>query len=106
MITGMCFVRGSDFSLRHTSKPCMPGIITSSRITSARSRAQMCNASGPPRAVRTSKYSAVSRASSSFTFASTSSTTSTRAVITCYRAAPMNWRTVSRNMATEMGLEI
>ncbi len=27
-------------------------------------------------------------------------------LLPCYRATPMNWRTVSRNMATEMGLEI
>src|ERR1700674_12511 len=81
MITGMCCVRGSAFSLRQTSKPSIPGIITSSSTTSARSRAQICSASGPLRAVRTSKYSAVSRASSSFTLASTSSTTRTRAVM-------------------------
>ena len=47
MITGMCCVRGSDFSRRQTSKPSMPGIITSSRITSARSRAQICERLGP-----------------------------------------------------------
>jgi hypothetical protein len=40
MITGMCRVRGSALSRRQTSKPSMPGIITSSRTTSARSRAQ------------------------------------------------------------------
>ena len=84
----------------------MPGIMTSSRTTSARSRAQICSASGPLRAVRTSKYSAVSRASSSFTLASTSSTTRTRAVMAAYRASPMNCLTVSRNIDTEIGLEI
>jgi hypothetical protein len=62
MITGMCCVRGSALSLRQTSKPSIPGIITSSSTTSARSCAQICSASGPLRAVRTSKYSAVSRA--------------------------------------------
>ena len=64
MMTGICCVRGSAFSRRQTSNPSMPGIITSSRTTSARSRVQICRASGPLRAVRTSKYSAVSRASS------------------------------------------
>ncbi len=61
---------------------------------------------GPLRAVRTSKYSAVSRASRSFTLASTSSTTRTRAVMAAYRASPMNCLTVSRNIVTEIGLEI
>jgi hypothetical protein len=46
-------------------------------------RSQAANASAPLLAVVTSKYSADSRASSSFTFAGTSSTTRTRAVMYC-----------------------
>ena len=95
------------------SKPSMPGIITSRRTTSTRSRSQMSMASWPLLAVSTSKYSAESRASRSFTFARISSTTSTRAVIfantlvTVYaRGSPTKRCTVSRKLPTEMGLEM
>ena len=50
MMTGMWCERGSDLRRRQTSKPSIPGIITSSSTTSARSRAQICSASGPLRA--------------------------------------------------------
>src|SRR4051812_43562101 len=59
----------------------MSGIITSSRTMSHSPRSQNASASAPFVAVTTSKYSADSRASRSFTLAGTSSTTSTRAVI-------------------------
>src|SRR5579871_3676500 len=68
-------------SRRQTSKPSMSGIITSSRTRSQSARSQIDKACSPLPAVTTSKYSADSRASSSFTLAGTSSTTRTRAVI-------------------------
>src|SRR5450631_563398 len=81
MTTGMKCVAGLDFSRRQTSKPSMSGIMTSSRIMSHSARAQIASASAPLEAVRTSKYSADSRASSSLTLAATSSTTRIRADI-------------------------
>src|SRR5579859_4030109 len=59
----------------------MPGIMASSRTRSHSPRSQIASASAPFIAVITSKYSAESRASSSFTLAGISSTTRTRAVI-------------------------
>ncbi|MEA2871111.1 MAG: hypothetical protein QOH67_1087, partial [Hyphomicrobiales bacterium] len=79
--TGMWCVTGFAFSRRHTSKPSISGIITSSSTMSHCARSQSASASAPELAVETSKYSAVSRASSSFTFAGMSSTTRMRAVI-------------------------
>src|SRR5712692_826188 len=79
--TGMWWVAGLALSRRHTSKPSMSGIITSSSTMSHCPRSQIASASAPPTAVTTSKYSAVSRASRSLAFAGTSSTTRTRAVI-------------------------
>src|ERR1700741_2031002 len=81
MTTGIWCVSGLDLSWRHTSKPSNSGIITSSRTMSHSARSQGANASAPLLAVTTSKYSAESRASSSFTLAGTSSTTRMRAVI-------------------------
>src|SRR5258708_5583900 len=77
--TGMKCVAGLDFSRRQTSKPSMSGIMTSSRMMSHSARAQIASASAPLAAVRTSKYSADSRASSNLTLAGTSSTTRIRA---------------------------
>src|SRR6185437_8269841 len=79
--TGMKWVAGLDFSRRQTSKPSMSGIMTSSRMISHSEREQISSASAPLEAVSTSKYSADSRASSSLTFAGTSSTTRIRALI-------------------------
>src|SRR6201999_845769 len=79
--TGMKCVAGFDFSRRHTSKPSISGIMTSSRMMSQSARAQIASASAPFEAVSTSKYSAESRASSSLALAGTSSTTRTRADI-------------------------
>src|SRR5262249_10301482 len=59
----------------------MPGIITSSRTISHWPRSQISSAAGPLAALTTSKYSAPSRASSRRKLAGTSSTTSTRALI-------------------------
>ena len=56
--TGMWWVAGSSFSRRQTSKPSMPGIITSSRTMSGIRRAAIASASAPFEAVITSKYSA------------------------------------------------
>src|SRR3954470_17861271 len=77
--TGMKCVAGLDFSRRHTSNPSMSGIITSSRMMSHSARAEIASASAPLQAVSTSKYSADSRASRSFTLAAISSTTRIRA---------------------------
>src|SRR5450755_1153163 len=66
----------------------MSGIMTSSSTMSHSARSHSASASGPLCAVVTSKYSADSRASSSFTLAGTSSTTRTRAVILESLAAP------------------
>src|SRR6516225_2975449 len=74
------FNRVSDRT-RAISTTSMTGIITSSRMISHSARAQMASASAPLEAVRTSKYSADSRASNSFTLAGTSSTTRIRADI-------------------------
>ena len=79
--TGMKCVAGLAFSRRQTSKPSMSGIITSSRMMSHSARAQIASASAPLAAVSTSKYSADSRASRSFTLAGISSTTRIRADI-------------------------
>src|SRR5271169_4730807 len=88
MITGMWCVAGLLLSRRHTSKPSMSGIITSSSTRSHSARSQIISASAPLIAVVTSKYSAESRASSSLTLAAISSTTRTRAVIRwCLRVA-------------------
>src|SRR5437660_1893846 len=81
MTTGMKWVAGLDLSRRQTSKPSMSGIITSSRMMSHSAREQICSASSPLDAVRTSKYSADRRASSNLTLAETSSTTRIRADI-------------------------
>src|SRR5471030_3205921 len=81
MTTGMWCVAGLDLSLRQTSKPSMSGIMMSSSTMSHSARSHSASASGPLCAVVTSKYSADSRASNSFTLAGTSSTTRTRAVI-------------------------
>src|SRR3954470_2096344 len=81
MTTGMKCVAGLALSRRQTSKPSMSGIITSSRMMSHSARAQIASASAPLHAVSTSKYSADSRASSSFTLAGISSTTRIRADI-------------------------
>src|SRR5581483_2586389 len=81
MITGMCEVRGLALIRRQTSNPSIPGIMISRRTMSHCPRAQISSASGPFIAVTTSKYSAVSRASSSLMLATMSSTTRTRAVI-------------------------
>ena len=82
MTTGMWWVARLALSRRQTSKPSMSGIITSSRTMSHSAFSQIASASTPLMAVTTSKYSADSRASSSFTLAGTSSTTRTRAVTT------------------------
>src|SRR5918995_5827690 len=81
MTTGICAVMGEFLTRRQTSKPSMPGIITSSRTMSHRPCSQIASASGPFIAVTTSKYSALSFVSSSLTFGKMSSTTRTRAVI-------------------------
>src|ERR1700754_2985704 len=81
MTTGMKCVAGLDFSRRHTSKPSISGIMTSSRTMSHSARAQISSASAPLLAVSTSKYSADRRASNSFTLAGISSTTRIRADI-------------------------
>ena len=80
MTTGMWWVERLALMRRQTSKPSMSGIITSSRTMSHSAFSQIASASLPLMAVTTSKYSADSRASSSFTLAGTSSTTRTRAV--------------------------
>src|SRR5262249_9401292 len=80
--TGRCAVLGSDLMRRQTSKPSMPGIITSSSTMSGLVSATFARASTPLKAVTTSKYSAVSLASSSLTLERMSSTTRTRAVMT------------------------
>ncbi len=54
MTTGMWRVAGSARSLRHTSKPSMPGIITSRRMMSGRSSTALFRAPGPSLAVSTS----------------------------------------------------
>src|SRR5260221_5803397 len=74
-------MRRLDWSFRQTSKPSSSGIITSSKTISHSARSQSASASTPLYAVVTSKYSADSRASSSFRLAGTSSTTRIRAVI-------------------------
>src|SRR6201994_611375 len=79
MTTGMKWVAGLDFRRRQTTKPSMSGIMTSSRMMSHSARWAISSASAPLEAVITSKYSADSRASSSFTLAGTSSTTRIRA---------------------------
>ncbi len=102
--TGMKCVTGLDFSRRQTSKPSMSGIMTSSRMMSHSARWQICSASAPLEAVSTSKYSAESRASSNLTLAGTSSTTRMRADIET-SLYPINRRTVSMNLPTEIGLD-
>src|SRR5438445_653122 len=53
---------------RQTSKPSMPGIITSSNTMSGAATAILARHSAPLNAVTTSKYSVVSLASRSLTF--------------------------------------
>src|SRR5215469_16944083 len=77
--TGMSAVCGSALSRRHTSKPSISGIITSSRMMSGCSLWASFSAAAPLAAVMTVKYSLESFASSKRTFTSTSSTTSIRA---------------------------
>src|SRR6185312_15269224 len=81
MITGTWAVFGLDLMRRQASKPSMPGIITSSRMMSGEHSSVLAMASMPLKPVTTSKYSAVSLASRSFTFDRISSTTRTRAVM-------------------------
>ena len=90
---------------RQTSKPSISGIMTSSSTMSHCARSQIASASAPDIAVETSKYSAVSRASSSFTLAGMSSTTRMRAVIRSPQAFPRKCRTVSMNLPTEIGFD-
>src|SRR6187399_2121376 len=66
---------------RQTSKPSMPGIITSSSTISGMVSSIRARHSNPLKAVLTSKYSADSFASRSFTLDRMSSTTRTRAVM-------------------------
>src|SRR6266853_4174086 len=94
MTTGTSAVRGLALSRRHTSKPSMRGIITSRRMTSGSSLSAISKALRPLYANRTSKYSLESLASSNFTLASTSSTTSTRADMS-YSPAPKKEALVS-----------
>jgi hypothetical protein len=63
MMTGICAVALLPFKRRQTSNPSIPGIITSSRTMSHLPLAQSAKASVPFVAVKTSKYSALSRAS-------------------------------------------
>ena len=105
MITGMWWVAGLLLSRRHTSKPSMSGIMTSSKTRSHSARSQIKSASLPLIAVTTSKYSADSRASKSLTFAGTSSTTKTRAVMSSTYGLPRKWRIVSMNLPTEIGFD-
>src|SRR5215467_7251643 len=81
MTTGMCRVRGLALMRWQTSKPSMPGIMTSSSTISGALAAMASSAALPLSAVMTSKYSAESLASSKRTFAGISSTTRTRADI-------------------------
>src|SRR5260221_94797 len=81
MTTGICDVAGSALSRRHTSKPSISGIMTSSSTRSGRSAAQIASAAAPLAAVKTSKYSLASLAPRSLTLMSTSSTTRMRADI-------------------------
>src|SRR6266550_2304768 len=81
---GMCVVLALDLMRRQTSKPSMPGIITSRRTMSGSSEATRARACSPFVAVITSKYSAASFASNSFTLEGISSTTRTRAVMGLY----------------------
>src|SRR3954463_15891311 len=81
MTTGMWWVSGLALRRRQGSKASISGIITSSSTMSHCARSQIASAYAPDIAVVTSKYSAVSRASSSFTLAGMSSTTRMRAVI-------------------------
>ena len=106
MTTGMWCVTRLALRRRHTSKPSMSGIITSSSTMSHSARSQIASASAPLMAVTTSKYSADSRASNSLTLAGTSSTTRTRAVIDASpQAVPRKWRMVSMNLPTEIGFD-
>ena len=106
MTTGRWCVAGLALSRRQTSNPSMSGIITSSSTMSHSARSHTASASWPLSAVMTSKYSADSRASISLTFAGTSSTTRTRAVIDrLLQAFPRKWRIVSMNLPTEIGLD-
>src|SRR5260221_2904063 len=81
MTTGICDVAGSALSRRHTSKPSISGIMTSSSTRSGSSAAQITSAAAPLAAVKTSKYSLASLARRSLTLMSTSSTTRMRADI-------------------------
>src|SRR5260221_6006520 len=81
MTTGICEVAGSALSRRHTSKPSISGIMTSSSTRSGSSAAQIASAAAPFAAVKTSKYSLASLAPRSLTLMSTSSTTRMRADI-------------------------
>ena len=109
MMTGMCWVRGSAFNRRQTSKPSMPGIITSSRMTSARSRgADMQRLRTAPRGSHLEILGRQPRLEQLHVGVDVVNHKHAggHELLPCYRATPMNWRTVSRNMATEMGLEI
>src|SRR5260221_861762 len=81
MTTGICDVAGSALSRRHTSKPSISGIMTSSSTRSGSSAAQIASAAAPFAVVKTSKYSLASLAPRSLTLMSTSSTTRMRADI-------------------------
>ena len=114
MTTGTSTVRRLAFSWRQTSNPSIRGIMTSRRITSGSSVSAISRAVGPLYAVKTSKYSLDSFASSSFTFASTSSTTSTRPDISLSHSLdraghPSQERkrsTVCKKLVTEIGFAI
>src|SRR5690606_21279258 len=73
--TGIFWVAGSAFRRSHTSKPSMPGIMMSSKITSGFSFLAFSKASGPLMAVMTRKNSRASFASSNLTLGAISSTT-------------------------------
>src|SRR5262245_16391740 len=87
MTIGMWAILGLDLMRRQTSKPSIPGIMTSSKTMSGSSAATRVNACSPLDAVRTSKYSAVSLASNNLTLERMSSTTRTRAVMNVGLAA-------------------
>src|SRR5690606_3611394 len=85
--TGMCVQRGSALIRRQTSKPVIPGIITSSSTISGGSTSITASAEGPSSAVTTSKYSAVSFACRSRTLTGASSTTRMRALMRALRSS-------------------
>ena len=85
-MTGMSRVSGFSRIARSTSRPLMPGIITSSSTSSGRSSCASSSRAAAPLVAVLRRYSALSIAASTYRLTGTSSTSSSRGLSACARS--------------------